>query len=349
MTMNELIMNARSRGTSDIHITEGMPVTFRIHGRLTDSGYNFPADVTKAMILSMLTKAQYEQLQNGDDVDFAVETPDFCRQRVNVFRESKKTAATIRLLNNEIPTLEQLRMPEVLKNMADQPRGLILVTGPTGSGKSTTLAAMINYINTRRAEHVVTIEDPIEYVYNSGMSIIHQREIGIDTKSFADALRSVLREDPDVILVGEMRDYETISAAVTAAETGHLVMSTLHTTGAIQTLDRIIDSCPPHAQNQVRMQLSTILKGIITQALVPLANGGGRCAATEILTYTDAVGALIRDDKCYQLGTVMQSSAQLGMHTLNADLARLVKEGTIRREDAIRISNNKNEILDLLR
>ena len=197
-------------------------------------------------------------------------------------------------------------------------------------------------------QHIITIEDPVEYVYESGMSVIHQREIGVDTKSFAASLRSALREDPDVILVGEMRDYETISAAVTAAETGHLVMSTLHTTGAAQTLDRIIDSCPPHAQNQIRTQLSTILKGVITQALIPLAMGGGRVAATEILVGTDAVGSLIRDNKCFQLATVMQSGAALGMHTLNADLARLVRAGTIRREDAIRVSNNKNEILDLL-
>ena len=355
MTMNELIMKAREKKCSDIHISEGMPVSFRIHGQLLDSGFSFPAAETREMILSMLSDEQREQLENGDDVDFAIETPDYCRQRVNVFRQMKKVAATIRLLNNTIPTLEQLQMPKVLQNLADQPRGLILVTGPTGSGKSTTLSAMIDYINKNRSEHIITIEDPVEYVYESGMSVIHQREIGVDTKSFAASLRSALREDPDVILVGEMRDYETISAAVTAAETGHLVMSTLHTTGAAQTLDRIIDSCPPHAQNQIRTQLSTILKGVITQALSALSMRCGLTfiwvrvlAATEILVGTDAVGSLIRDNKCFQLATVMQSGAALGMHTLNADLARLVRAGTIRREDAIRVSNNKNEILDLL-
>ena len=346
--MNELIMKARERKCSDIHITEGMPVSFRIHGQLVDSGFAFPAEETKQMILSMMSPEQIAQLDGGDDVDFAIETPDYCRQRVNVFKQMKKTAATIRLLNNTIPTLEQLKMPKVLQEMADQPRGLILVTGPTGSGKSTTLSAMIDYINKNRAEHIITIEDPVEYVYECGMSVIHQREIGVDSKSFADSLRSSLREDPDVILVGEMRDYETISAAITAAETGHLVMSTLHTTGAAATLDRIIDSCPPHGQNQVRTQLSTILKGVITQALVPLATGGGRVAATEILVGTEAVGSLIRENKCFQLPTVMQSSAALGMHTLNADLARLFRQGVISREDAIRVSNNKNEVLDLL-
>ena len=234
MTMNELIMKAREKKCSDIHISEGMPVSFRIHGQLLDSGFSFPAAETREMILSMLSDEQREQLENGDDVDFAIETPDYCRQRVNVFRQMKKVAATIRLLNNTIPTLEQLQMPKVLRELADQPRGLILVTGPTGSGKSTTLSAMIDYINKNRSEHIITIEDPVEYVYESGMSVIHQREIGVDTKSFAASLRSALREDPDV------------------------------------------------------------------------------------------------------------------MHTLNADLARLVRAGTIRRDDAIRVSNNKNEILDLL-
>ena len=235
----------------------------------------------------------------------------------------------------------------MLMKMMSAPNGIIYITGPTGSGKTTTLYMVLQHLS-QRPVNISTIEDPVEYVYESGMSVIHQREIGVDTKSFAASLRSALREDPDVILVGEMRDYETISAAVTAAETGHLVMSTLHTTGAAQTLDRIIDSCPPHAQNQIRTQLSTILKGVITQALIPLAMGGGRVAATEILVGTDAVGSLIRDNKCFQLATVMQSSAALGMHTLNADLARLVRAGTIRRDDAIRVSNNKNEILDLL-
>ncbi len=348
MTIVELIMKARAQNCSDIHISEGMPISFRINGKLLDSGLSFPAAETKAMILSMLDDAQLKQLEDGDDVDFAIETPDYCRQRVNVFRQMKKVAATIRLLNNTIPTLEQLHLPKVLQDLADKPRGLILVTGPTGSGKSTTLAAMIDYINKSRAEHIITIEDPVEYVYNSGLSVIHQREIGVDSKSFAASLRSSLREDPDVILVGEMRDYETISAAVTAAETGHLVMSTLHTTGASQTIDRIIDSCPPHAQNQVRSQLSTILQGVITQTLVPITTGNGRVAATEILVATDAVGNLIRENKCFQLATTMQSSASLGMHTLNNDLAKLVRQGTIKRQDAIRVSNNKNEILDLL-
>lgn len=239
-------------------------------------------------------------------------------------------------------------MPPVLTKLADEPRGLILVTGPTGSGKSTTLAAMIDHINKTRSDHIITIEDPIEYVYQGRRSLIHQREVGADVRSFASALRSALREDPDVILVGEMRDYETISAAVTAAETGHLVMSTLHTIGAAQTIDRIIDVCPAGAQNQIRGQLAAVLRGVITQQLLPLAVGKGRCAATEILVGTDAVANLIREGKCYQIPSILQSGAALGMHSLNADLARLVSTGRITREAAERCATNKSDLKNYL-
>ena len=218
------------------------------------------------------------------------------------------------------------------------------MTGPTGSGKSTTLAAMIDYINGSRAEHIITIEDPVEYVYRPKLSLIHQREVGQDVHNFAEALRSSLREDPDVILVGEMRDYETISAALTAAETGHLVLSTLHTTGAAQTIDRIIDACPPAAQNQVRTQLAGILKGVITQCLIPLAHESGRCAATEVLLGTDAALNLIRENKCHQLNTTMQSGAASGMRTLNGNLSELVRKGRITRENAFRYSNDRRDL-----
>lgn len=348
MDINQFVMNARERGCSDIHLSESIPTVFRIHGTMADSGFAISASEAREMILSLLTDAQKVQLENGDDLDFAFETPDFCRQRANVFHYRGKLAITIRLLNNTIPSLAQLNLPPVLRTLADQPRGLVLVTGPTGSGKSTTLAAMIDYINSTRAEHILTIEDPVEYVYEQKKSIIHQREIGQDSKSFAASLRSALREDPDVILVGEMRDFETISAAITAAETGHLVLSTLHTTGAAQTIDRIIDACPAHGQNQVRTQLSTTLKGVITQALVKKADGSGRVAATEILIGTDAVGSLIRENKCYQLATTMQSGAQFGMHTLNMNLAQLVADGTITREAAMRLTNAKTDLEELL-
>ena len=235
-------------------------------------------------------------------------------------------------------------MPKLLYKLAEEPRGLILVTGPTGSGKSTTLAAMIEHINQPRAEHVITIEDPIEYTYQSKMALIHQRETGRDVVDFASALRSALREDPDIILVGEMRDYETIMAALTAAETGHLVLSTLHTTGAAQTIERVIDACPAGSQNQVRTQLAGVLKGVITQCLMPVDDGTGRIAGTEILLGTDAITNLIRENKSHQMGSMMQSGGATGMHTLNMDLMRLVREGYIKKESALQYTNDKRDL-----
>ncbi len=349
MNINELVMEARTKGVSDIHLSASIPTTWRIHGTLYDCGHTITSKDAREMIVSLLSDEQLNELESGNDLDFAFETPDLCRQRVNVFRFKGKLAATIRLLNDKIPTLSALNLPSVLTSLADEPRGLILVTGPTGSGKSTTLAAMIDHINHTRPEHILTIEDPIEYMYTLDKSTIHQREVGRDVKSFSAALRSALREDPDIILVGEMRDYETISAAVTAAETGHLVMSTLHTIGAAQTIDRIIDSCPPEKQNQIRTQLGSVLKGVITQSLIPTLDGKGRIAATEILIGTDAACNLIRENKCHQLQTVMQSGANFGMHTLNADLARLVAEGKISRENAFAVSPDKSDLSEFIR
>lgn len=344
MTIQEIILAARQLGVSDIHISEGLPLCFRINGRLEHAPMQFDADETKLMILSMMSGTQRDNVANSIDADFALQTPDGNRQRINVFCQQGKIAATIRLLNNTIPTLDELRLPPVLKQLAMEPRGLILVTGPTGSGKSTTLAAVIDFINSNRAEHIITIEDPIEYVYEKKLSMIHQREVGVDVTSFSAALRSALREDPDVILVGEMRDYETIAAAVTAAETGHLVLSTLHTTGAAQTIDRIIDVCPPAGQGQIRTQLSGILRGVITQCLIPTADDRGRIAATEVLLGTDAALNLIRENKCHQMSTVMQSGGALGMHTLNADLSNLVSQRLITKASAVKYSNDKREL-----
>ena len=348
MTMNELIMKAREKKCSDIHISEGMPVSFRIHGQLLDSGFSFPAAETREMILSMLSDEQREQLENGNDVDFAIETPDYCRQRVNVFRQMKKVAATIRLLNNTIPTLEQLQMPKVLQNLADQPRGLILVTGPTGSGKSTTLSAMIDYINKNRSEHIITIEDPVEYVYESGMSVIHQREIGVDTKSFAASLRSALREDPDVILVGEMRDYETTQVAMTAAETGHLIFSTLHTIGAANTIDRIIDVFPPNQQRQIAVQLSMVLQAVVSQQLVP-STDGKQVPAFEIMTVTPAIRNMIRDNKIPQIDGLIYSSANNDLISMDTSLLGLYKDGKITEETALTYATNPEMLKRRLR
>lgn len=345
--IENMIREARSRRASDIHISEGQAVYLRIDGRLERSDWEISDEMAKKLILSLMTEEQKEVLDAGEDVDFAFETPDGNRQRVNVFRQQGRLAAAIRLLNAKVPTLEQLHLPKVLRTLAEEPRGLILVTGPTGSGKSTTLAAMVDYINHTRADHILTIEDPIEYVYQQDKAVIHQREVGKDVGSFASALRSALREDPDVILVGEMRDYETISAAVTAAETGHLVLSTLHTTGAAETVNRIIDVCPSEAQNQIRAQLSGVLKGVVTQCLVPLMDGG-RIAATEILTGTDAVLSQIREGKTHQLGTLMQSGAANGMHSLDSDLSRLVMQGLIEKKTALKYAQDRREIEQLV-
>lgn len=348
MEVSTIIEMGRQYDCSDIHISEGLPLQVRVRGSMAEAPLQPSAEETRQMILQMPGQRLRRELEEGNDVDFAIEMPNGDRQRVNIFRQQGKLACTIRLLNNFIPTIEQLQLPSILRQLADEPRGLILVTGPTGSGKSTTLASMVDYVNETRAEHIITIEDPIEYVYGRKKALIHQRETGTDAASFASALRSALREDPDIILVGEMRDYETISAALTAAETGHLVLSTLHTTGAAQTIDRIIDACPAASQNQVRSQLAGVLKGIITQCLMPRADGSGRIAATEILTGTDAVMNLIRENKCYQMNTVMQSGAANGMHTLNGDLARLVSSGAVSRDTALRFSNDKKDLANYL-
>ena len=343
--IDALIQEARSRKASDIHITEGMPVWYRAQGQLVVSEMGIEDFELRELLYGMMDERNQRRFEEGADADFAIQTSDGHRQRVNVFRQQKKVAATIRLLNAQIPTLEELKMPTILYEMALAPRGLILVTGPTGSGKSTTLAAMIDYLNRNRDRHIITIEDPIEYVYECKKSLIHQREVGEDVKDFASALRSALREDPDVILVGEMRDYETISAALLAAETGHLVLSTLHTTGAAQTVERIIDACPGSGQNQVRTQLAGTLKGVVSQCLIPVGGGVSRIAATELMAGNDAVLNLIREGKTHQISNIMQTAGSAtGMHTLNMDLVRLLNQGYITREDARNYTNNRAEL-----
>jgi twitching motility protein PilT len=348
ITIDALVRYARENDCSDLHITSHRPPIFRRLGELFIGPFTGDKDVYRSAILSMLTEYQSEELLNGKDLDFSFEGEGGLRYRVNVYHQMGELAAAIRILRNDIPTLEDLLLPEAIRKLAEQPRGIVLVTGPTGSGKSTTLAAMIDYINVHRKAHIITIEDPIEYVHQSKNCLVHQRELGRDVPSFSDALRSAMREDPDVILVGEMRDYETISAAVTAAETGHLVFSTLHTTGASQTLDRIVDVYPSHSQGMIRSQLSGVLRGVITQTLLPLADLSGRTVATEILIGNDAVLNLIREGKYHQLGSTMQSSAQLGMHTLAGDLANLVRRGRITRETAETAVSNKAELLQYL-
>ncbi len=344
MTFEDFIMQARDLKASDIHLTVGAPTVARINGELRPFG-DLDQNVVKRTILALLTAEQEKSLIEGNDLDFSFSLSNGARQRVNVFRQNGKLAASIRLLNDTIPTLEELKMPPVLSELAKKKRGLILVTGPTGSGKSTTLSAIIDNINKNRACHIITIEDPIEYCYKPDKATIHQREIGRDVASFNSALKSALREDPDVILVGEMRDFETISLAMTAAETGHLVLATLHTSSAAQTIDRIIDACPLYAQEQIRTQLANMLEGVIAQTLIPAKKSEvGRVAALEIMLGTDAVRNLIRVNKIPQLNSTMQSSARLGMCTLNDSLAKFYKRDVISYETAMDYSNDKAEL-----
>lgn len=343
MTFEEFIMEARALNASDIHLTVGAPTVIRVNGELQPFG-DLSDMVVNRTILSILTAEQEKLLTEGNDIDFSFELENGARQRVNVFRQSGRLACCIRLLNDKIPNLEELKMPSIISELAQKKRGLILVTGPTGSGKSTTLSAIINHINKNRACHIITIEDPIEYMYTRDKAIIHQREVGKDVSDFSNALRSALREDPDVILVGEMRDYETISLAMTAAETGHLVFATLHTSGAAQTIDRIIDACPPHAQEQVRAQLANMIQGVISQTLVPTADGKGRVAALEIMTGTDAIRNLIRVNKVPQIESTIQSSTRMGMSTLNDSLLKYYKRGIISYETALEYCSDKTEM-----
>lgn len=330
------LMGAMKLKASDLHITVAVPPMVRINGQLRplEGVEPLTPEQTREIALSMLTPDQQKYLEENGQVDFSYVIPKQGRFRVNVFKQRRSYSAAIRILVQEMPTIDKLGLPDTLKEFAMKPRGLVLVTGPTGSGKSTTLAAMVNYINCNKRCHVLTIEDPIEYLHRHNNSIINQREVGDDTKSFSAALRSALREDPDVVLVGEMRDLETISTALSAAETGHLVLSTLHTIGAAQTVDRIIDMFPPYQQQQIRVQLASVIQGVITQQLIMNTSHTGRVIALEILIANDAIRNLIRENKCHQIITAMQTGIKQGMIPMDYDLARLVREGKIAPNEA---------------
>ena len=336
-TIKDLLLKALEMKASDLHITTSLPPIYRINGALIpmEGAEPLTPEDTERLISQLLLRESFEKrLAEKGEVDFSYVITGINRFRVNVFRQRQTLAAAIRVLMPEPPGIDQLGLPEVLKNLALKPRGLILVTGPTGSGKSTTLAAMIKHINNSSKCHILTIEDPIEYLHKHQNSIINQREVGDDTLNFANALRSALREDPDVILVGEMRDLETITTALTAAETGHLVLSTLHTSTAAQTIDRAIDVFPPHQQQQVRIQLAAVLQGIICQQLLPRLDGSGRIAALEILVSNDAIRNMIREGKTHQIDTVIQTGLKAGMTPMDLDLANLVKRKLISLEEA---------------
>ena len=330
MIVLEILNKAQEMGASDIHVTVGSPVIFRVNGKLIrmDDQVLMP-DRTSRLVREMMTNDQWDAYQSKGELDFSYSYPGLGRFRVNVYRQRGTCSMALRVVALTIPQMEDLKLPSVLKNLAMKQRGLILVTGPTGSGKSTTLAAMIDYMNQQRNEHIMTIEDPIEYLHRHNKSVVNQREVGNDSKSFANALRAALRQDPDIILVGEMRDLETISTAITAAETGHLVLSTLHTIGAAKTVDRIIDVFPPHQQQQIRIQLASVLEAVISQQILPKADETGRIAAFEIMIANNAIRNLIREGKTHQMQTVIQTGSNLGMQTMDASLIELYKKRII--------------------
>jgi twitching motility protein PilT len=335
---------------SDVHLSPGFPPAMRIRGQITampDLPPLTPQD-TREITYSLLNDSQRKRFENDLQLDFAYSIPNVARFRVNVFFQRGSISAAFRHVPNEIQSLEALGMPAALGEFTRKPRGFVLVTGPTGSGKSTTLASMVDMINSEREDHILTIEDPIEFLHRHKKCIINQREVGADAIDFPGALKSALREDPDVILVGEMRDLETISTALTAAETGHLVFATLHTQSTAQTVDRIIDVFPPHQQQQVRMQLSIALQGIVTQQLLPTADGSGRVVAAEILIPTPAIRSLIREGKTHQIYSALQTSGASGMQTMDAHLAQLTRTGKITRELALQRASIPEELSRLL-
>ncbi len=333
--INELLQIAVAERASDLHISVNSPPVFRIDGELHRHGDQLLSGLdTEDMAEQLLGEKNWNVFQKVGEFDTAYALDDTARFRVNVFKQHQTVSIAARVIPTHIPTIEELNMPQILNGLAMKPNGLILVTGPTGSGKSTTLAAMIDYVNRHVKKHIITLEDPIEYFHNHKQSIIQQREIGVDTQKFSSGLRASLRQDPDIILVGEMRDLETMTTAITAAETGHLVLATLHTNSAAQTINRIIDVFPPHQQEQIRIQLASVLEAVISQRLFKREDGPGRIAATEILLGVPAVANLIRNEKVDQLNNVLQTSKSQGMHTLDMSINQMIANGQISNEQA---------------
>jgi twitching motility protein PilT len=346
----DIVLAALERGASDIHITAGAPPNLRIRGRLgalPDAPVLGPLE-TREIVYSILSEAQRQQFESVHQVDFSWSIPRIARMRVNAYMQRGAVSAAFRMTPTTIESLEALGMPSAVRAMSELPRGMVLVTGPTGSGKTTTLAALIDEINRTRDDHILTIEDPIEILHQHKRCIVNQRELGADAPSFAEALRAALRQDPDVILVGEMRDLETISTALTAAETGHLVLATLHTQDAPQTIDRVIDVFPPHQQQQVRVMLAAALQGVVAQQLLPTSDGRGRIAAVEVLLPTPAVRNLIREGKTHQIYSAIQTGGEHGMQTMDAALVDLVQRGRITIDAARRRASMLPEFERLL-
>ncbi len=345
-----LLEEVIKKRASDLHLQVGLPPMLRIDGALVSATTADPLteETVETLIFAILDEDQKQILLKDKDFDFSFAFGDLGRFRVNAYHERGNLAAALRLIPNEILSIEQLGLPPIISKLADYPRGLVLVTGPTGSGKSTSLASMIGKINSERSEHIITIEDPIEYTHRSRKSVIVQREVHYDTYSFSAALRSALRQDPDVVLIGEMRDLETIASAITIAETGHLVLATLHTNSAAQSIDRMIDVFPPHQQPQIRSQLANILQAVVCQRLIP-AIGGGRVAAAEVLIATSAVRNIIREGKTHQLEAVIQTGAEFGMQSMDRTLVNLIHAGTITYDEARNYAVDLDELDRLMR
>ncbi|UNK16086.1 type IV pilus twitching motility protein PilT [Paenibacillus sp. N3/727] len=334
-SLEQLLRIAFESKASDLHLTVDVPPIVRIHGELKQHGEDklTPEDTVK-MAKSLMTKEQWDVFQEKRELDFSFGIRDLTRFRVNVYHQRSNVGIALRLIPTEIPELDNLHVPEVLRQLSTKAQGLILITGPTGSGKSTTLASLLNDMNQKMRKHIITLEDPIEYLHNNRYSVINQREIGYDSHSFANGLRAALRQDPDVILVGELRDLETISIAITAAETGHLVLGTLHTPNAPATIDRILDVFPPNQQGQIRIQLASVLIGILSQRLFPTMDNRGRHVATELLINNHAIANLIRNEKVHQIFNFMQTGKSYGMHTLEMSMNELIEKRIITREVA---------------
>lgn len=343
--IEEILREAKEAGASDVHLTVGIPPKMRVNGKLITMNYSKmqPAD-TLDILIGIMSETQRQRFEERGEYDFSFSISNCGRYRVNAYKQRGSVAMAFRLVDMKVPTPEELGVPESVVELYQRKRGLVLVTGPTGGGKSTTIAAMIDKINSNRDVHVITLEDPIEYLHRHKRAVVNQREIGLDSASYASALRAALREDPDVIFVGEMRDFETISVAITAAETGHLVLSTLYTIGAAGTVNRIIDVFPPHQQQQVRVQLANVLEAVISQQLIPTADGGGRVAAFEVMHANHAVRNLIREGKSYQLSSVIQTNRKAGMITMDEAISQLYYEGKIDRESAVRFAQDPDNM-----
>jgi twitching motility protein PilT len=348
--LHDLLKYMIEKGASDLHITTGIPPTIRVDGKMKPIPglESLTGTQTKDLCYSILTDAQKHKFEENNELDLSFGVKNLSRFRANIFVQRGAVAAAIRTIPFKIKTFQDLGLPEVVSDLCNKPRGLVLVTGPTGSGKSTTLASMIDKINGERQEHIITIEDPIEYLHPHKKCLVNQREVNADTKSFKDALKYILRQDPDVVLIGEMRDLETIEAALTIAETGHLTFATLHTNSCVQTMNRIIDVFPPHQQSQVRAQLSFVLEGVLSQQLIPKL-GGGRALALEVIIPNTAIRSLIRDDKIHQVYSIMQTGqSKFGMQTLNQNLYDLYVKKQISYEDCIGRSSNADELIQML-